>query len=100
MILSLYGSTPAIIVHDLDMVEKLLSLVPSKLDRCKSNYTKSVLFWLTKSMIMLPSLDNMKQRRNMITAHLGLRMVSKYIPMFVEQCNNSLSSWKDSDSVV
>ena len=39
-------------------------------------------------------------RRKAIVSHLGLHMVSKYIPLLVEECNNALISWKESKDLV
>ena len=93
MFLLFFGVTPNLYIHDLDMAQKLLSLVPSKMDRCETDFTKSVLFWLRKSLIMTPTTKNLRQRRKAIVSHLGLSMISRYIPLFIEQCSISLKTW-------
>ena len=83
MVLSLFGRTPTLVIHDFDMAEELLRAVPEKMDRSKSTYINGVLFSLTKSMFIPPTSAILKQRRNMIMTHLGLKTASRNIPMII-----------------
>lgn len=94
------GSYPKIIVHDLDMTEQIISLVGDKIDRQNSVFGKILFYWVDKSFIMSPISESNRQRRKDVFHHLGLSMLSKYIPMFVEECQMSLTKWRQSSELV
>ena len=55
MFLFFFGDSPNLLIHDHDMAEKLLDMVPYKIDRNDPEFIKSAFFWMKKSLHMAPT---------------------------------------------
>ena len=93
-ILFFNADEPKIVVHDLDISENILKMVPKKIDRSANKIGDLVFSWISKSLIIVPTTAGQKKRRDAVLGHLGLSMISRYIPLFVEECCKNLEEWK------
>ena len=100
VVLQMQGTEPKLFIHDIEFAQEFQDLIGTKVDRGFTLLFKIMFYWLDKSWITANIKTNSESRKQALKDHLGISEVSKYIPMFVEECEKSVKEWHETEGPI